>query len=369
MANPKGRGPKKPKVTLGDLFSTELKQENNESEKAMNHQNIGDMTDGDFVESTFFCTHKNTAITKQKKPYLNLTIADRTGDVTVRVFDDAERIGEVFIEGDFIYLQGRAQVYQGNLQVIAKHIERVSSDDLNPEDFMPASHFKLEDLNRVLRAEIESIGDEQLRRLCTLLLEDPEIGTRFQKAPAAKSMHHGYIHGLLEHTLSMMRIASLICTHYKNLNRDMLLTGILFHDVGKIYELSYDVGIDYSDSGKLLGHITMGVMILEKLSDKIEDFSEEKKRLLEHILLAHHGTREFGSPVLPATAEADIIHHIDNLDAKVNAYLNTAQKSTTPSDWTDKHFLLGTQVRKTVKSEGPLYDYVLPAGEKEDKSE
>lgn len=369
MANNKGRGPKQPKVTLGDLFNTELNQQDTKGEKDMNHQNIGDLADGDFVESTYFCTHKNTAVTKQNKTYLNLTIADRTGDVTVRVFDDAERIGEVFIEGDFIYMQGRAQVYQRNLQIIAKHIERISPDDLNPEDFMPASHMNLDIMMQALRTEIETISDDKLHELCFLLLDDPEIGPRFQKAPAAKSMHHGYIHGLLEHTLSMLRIASLICTHYKNLDRDMILTGVLFHDVGKIYELKYDVGIDYSDSGKLLGHITMGVMILDKLSGKIEDFSSDKKRLLEHILLSHHGTREFGSPVLPATVEADIIHHIDNLDAKINAYLRTVEKSSSPTEWTDKHFLLGTQIRKTISSTGPLYDFVLPQKDDKDKPE
>lgn len=359
------RMPREARVTLGDLFSEKLQPDAGSAKtetkgNGVQHIDLGTVTDGDFLEGVYFCTQKNSAMSKAGKPFLNLTIADKTGEMTVRVFDNAERIGQVFMEGDFIYLQGRVQLFQSNLQTIAKHIERVPPEQLNPEDFMPASHMDPGRMEGALRAIVGSMQDEHLRSLCVTLLDDPEAGPRFFKAPAAKSMHHAYVHGLLEHTLSMARLVELICTHYKNLDRDMLLAGVVFHDLGKIYELSYDIGIDYTEPGKLLGHINIGMLLVDRYAEGIEGFPVEKKRLLEHLLLAHHGSREFGSPVLPATVEASILHHLDNLDAKINAFLLTAQKAPEDAQWTDRHYLLGTQVRKTVKSDGPLYDFFLP---------
>jgi 3'-5' exoribonuclease len=371
--------PKKPKVTLGDLFSQQLNQpesteatessdstkssESTEKGTGVKHTNIADLKDGDFLESIYFCSHKMTAATKAGKAYLNLTIADKSGEVVVRVFDDAERLGEVFNEGDFIYIQGRSQIFQNNMQVIARHVERVSSDDLNPEDYLPASHLDAKKMEKELRRIMDTIEDPQLNELCKLALDDPNIGPRFTKSPAGKSMHHAYMHGLMEHTLSMARLAELVCSHYKNLDRNMILAGIMFHDIGKIYELSFDVAIDYSDAGKLIGHMSLGLMAIEKLVDKIDDFPVEKKRLLEHILLSHHGSRDFGAQMIPATVEANVIHHLDNMDAKVNTYLGTAEKNRTDSQWTERHFLLGTQVRKTVTAPSPFYDFNLPEEE------
>jgi len=367
----KGKKPfNPPKTTLGDLFTRELNQDEKESaEKGkgeeMEHTYISDMKDGENLESTYFCSQKNLATTRQGKPYLNLTIADKTGEVVVRVFDDAKRYGESFSQGDFIYIQGRSQIFQNNMQVIARHVEKVSTDDLDPAEFLPASRKDPKKMEKDIRRIIETIKDEDLKKLCEMMMEDKEIWSRFLKAPAAKGMHHNYMFGLLEHTLSMARLAEMVCGHYANTNRDMILTGVIFHDIGKIYELSFDVAIDYTDSGKLIGHINMGAMIIEKLTEKIENFPKEKKRLLQHIVLSHHGIPEFGAAKVPATVEANIIHHLDNLDAKVNAYLATAEKSPTDSAWTDKHFLLGTQVRKTVAADGPLYDFFLPDDEKD----
>lgn len=360
----------KARVTLGDLFDVLGKSENKETESEkgnhVDHININDFSEGDHVESTYFCSQKNAALSKAGKTFLNLVIADRSGEMQVRVFDDAERISQNFSTGDFIYLQGRVQSYQGNAQMIATHIERVSPDDLDPEDFMPTSRLGFKKMETSLRNLVDTIEDEQLKALCLAALNDPVIGPKYFKAPAARSMHHSYMHGLLEHTLSMAKLADLVCTHYKNLDRSMLLTGIVFHDIGKIFELNFDMAIDYSDSGKLLGHINMGMMLVEQMAEKVPGFTVEKKRLLEHIILSHHGTREYGSPVIPATVEANIIHHLDNLDAKVNAILGFAEKSPDTSDWTDRHYLLGTQIRKTVSAEGPLYDFnIEPLPEKE----
>ena len=356
--------PRQTRVTLGDLFTQELNQNpsapsDGRKGKAVQHINLDTAKDGDFLESIYFCSMKNAAVSKAGKTFLNLTIVDKTGELVVRVFDDADRIGQVFMAGDFIYIQARVQTYQSNLQAIAKHIEKVSPDELNPEDFMPASHMNPDTMTASLRKIVGTIGDDHLRTLCEAMLDHPEIGALFAKAPAAKSMHHAYIHGLMEHTLSMALVADRICGHYKNLDRDMMLAGVLFHDIGKIYELKFDIGIDYSDPGKLLGHINIGVVIIEQLTEKIEGFPTEKKRLLQHLLLSHHGTHEFGAPVLPATVEASALHHIDNLDAKTNAFFNHAEKSPKDAVWTDRHFLLGTPVRKTAQADGPLYDFPL----------
>lgn len=349
------------------MFSQELNQPEDSEEKKgtqMDHMNISDLKDGTNIESIYFCSQKNLATTRQGKPYLNLTIVDKTGEVVVRVFDDAERFGDSFTQGDFIYIQGRSQIFQNNMQVIARHLEKVSADELNPADFMPASRKDPEKMVADIRRIVGTIKDGDLRKLCEIMLDDPVIGSKYVRAPAAKGMHHNYMFGLLEHTLSMARLAEMVCSHYTNIDKDMILAGVIFHDVGKVYELNFDVAIDYSDSGKLIGHINMGAMIVEQLVEKVEDFPKEKKRLLQHIILSHHGNPEFGAAMVPATVEAAVIHHLDNLDAKVNAYLTTAEKSPTSSDWTDRHFLLGTQVRKTAKADGPLYDFDLPDPDK-----
>ena len=357
------------RTTLGDLF-TELRppQESGDAGAApSDHALISSFGEGDVIGSVYYCGQKNQALSKAGKPYLNVKAVDRTGDIIVRVFDDAERIGQGFSEGDFIYIQGRVQVYQGNMQVIARNIQRVDPGTVNANDYMPTSHMNIDKMWMSLRGIMESLEDQPLRELCLSLFDDQDLTERFKRSPAAMSMHHYYIGGLLEHTLSMTMLADQVAHHYTNINRSMLLAGCLFHDIGKIYELSASVAIDYTDSGKLLGHISMGVMLIEKLCAAIPDFPQETKRLLQHIVLSHHGTREYGSPVIPATVESMIIHHLDNLDAKTNAFLNYAEKSTSDGDWTDRHFLLGTQVRKTVDGDENLYDFRLPENKDKDR--
>jgi 3'-5' exoribonuclease len=353
--------------TIGDLFPPELKGDGETAASPYANQPVGEAQEGDQIKSVYFCSAKSSAISKAGKIFLNMKVSDRTGEMVARVFDGAEEIGARFIGGDFIYVEGRINSFNGQLQMIIRDATRLDPKELNPQDFLPASQKDPKAMEAALRRLIDSIEHEQLRALCVAALDDPQIGPRYMKAPAARSMHHFYLHGLLEHSLSMAMLADSVAGHFTNVDRDMLITACVFHDIGKIYEMDHDVAIDYSDAGKLIGHINIGMMIVEQLAEKIDGFPIEKKRLLEHIILSHHGTREFGSPVLPATVEAHIVHHLDNLDAKTNACLTFQEKSPVDSEWTDRHFLLQTAIRKTVKGTPPLYDFKLPGESKAKK--
>jgi 3'-5' exoribonuclease len=182
---------------------------------------------------------------------------------------------------------------------------------------------------------IASIDDESLKSFLKELFSSSEIAKKVKTAPAGKVLHHEYIGGLLEHTLSVAEICDFLSTHYREANRDMLIAGALLHDIGKIYELSYDRAIDYTDEGKLIGHIVIGAELITKLEEKKKLLGKEKEMLLKHIILSHHGELEYGSPKRPKTLEALIVHFVENLDSKVDAFLSVLEKSDGDETWSD----------------------------------
>ncbi len=301
---------------------------------------IKDIRPGDKILDSFLVTEKNLAFSQKGAPYLNLRLKDRTGEVEGKIWENADEWDRQFKKGDVIQVQSRAVSFKNTLQLSIHDVEKLDEPDINPADFFPSAGRDIEEMFAELMSCVEEVGTPYLKSLLESFFKDESIATLFKKAPAAKSFHHVYIGGLLEHTLSVVRLLERVADHYNGIDRDMLISGGLLHDIGKIYEFSYDRIIDYSDQGRLVGHIVIGVEMLDKKINTIKDFPENAAMELRHLLLSHHGTQEFGSPKRPKTPEALIVHYADDLDAKVNAFQHFIDESPDDdSKWTPFHRL------------------------------
>lgn len=289
-------------------------------ERHMKKTHIKDIREKDQVAGAFLVTKKETGISKSGKPYLNLRIMDSTGELEARVWDDAEALGRGFNKNDVAAIKGFAVAYQGGIQVNVSSINALKEGEYSIRDFLPSSKRAPGDMMLELDGIISGMKDAHLRALLTAIFSDTGIRGLFSTAPAAKSMHHPYLGGLLEHVLSICGLAEKITAHYKNgINKDLLTAGAILHDIGKIYELSYMRAFEYTDVGRLIGHITIGVELIDDRIRGIEGFPRELATLLKHMILSHHGLLEYGSPKRPKTIEAIILYYLDDMDAKVNA--------------------------------------------------
>jgi len=301
---------------------------------------IKDIRPGDKILDSFLVAEKNLAFSQKGSPYLNLRLKDRTGEVEGKIWENADEWDKQFKKGDVIQVQSRAVSFKNTLQLSIHDVEKLDESDINPADFFPSARRDIEEMFTKLMSYVEEMETPYLKSLLESFFRDEAIATLFKKAPAAKTFHHVYIGGLLEHTLSVVRLLEQVADHYNGIDRDMLITGGLLHDIGKIYEFSYDRIIDYSDEGRLVGHIVIGVEMLDKKIATINDFPDLAAMELRHLLLSHHGTQEFGSPKRPKTMEALIVHYIDDLDAKVNAFQGYIDESPDDdSKWTPFHRL------------------------------
>jgi len=301
---------------------------------------IKDIRSGDKVLDSFLVAEKNLAFSQKGSPYLNLRLKDRTGEVEGKIWENADEWDKKFKKGDVIQVQSRAVSFKNTLQLSIHDVEKLDEADINPADFFPSAGRDIEEMFTELMSYVGEMETPYLKSLLESFFRDEAIATLFKKASAAKTFHHVYIGGLLEHTLSVIRLLEQVADHYNGIDRDMLITGGLLHDIGKIYEFSYDRIIDYSDEGRLVGHIVIGVEMLDKKIATINDFPDLAAMELRHLLLSHHGTQEFGSPKRPKTLEALIVHHIDDLDAKVNAFQTYIDESPDDdSKWTPFHRL------------------------------
>lgn len=293
------------------------------------------------IDDLFLVRDKNVAATKNGKPYIALTLSDRTGVVKARVWDHAEKLSAQFSAGDIVTVKAYAVLYQGDIQLNISNILRVSEEDSDPSVFLPSSLNDPDECFKELLTFIDRIENAFLKILLTNVFSDQSVVEAFKQAPAAKSIHHDYLGGLLDHTLNVARLADAVSPLYKNLNRDLLMTGALLHDIGKIKELSFEKSFDYTDSGRLIGHITIGAEMLTGFIAGIPDFPEELAVLLKHMILSHHGKFEFGSPKRPKTLEAMMLHYLDDIDSKICSVSDYIQKESTPDTrWTGYHRLM-----------------------------
>jgi len=278
---------------------------------------VKDIRENQKLESNFLVKHKGIARTRAGNPYLNLTLGDTTGEIKGKVWDHAEPLAQRFQKDDFIRVQATAVTYQNVLQLTISSLTRCAPSEIDITDFLPQAKHDREETFNTLKTIVTNIKNPYLKQLLDLFLADEDFIRLFKNAPAAKKLHHVYVGGLLEHTLSLSNLILQIGHHYEGLNCDLLLTGGILHDIGKVHELTYSRAFDYSDEGRLIGHIMLGIeMINEKIS-LIPDFPHDVALELKHLIISHHGQYEYGSPKRPKTLEALILSYLDDLDAKV----------------------------------------------------
>ncbi len=282
-------------------------------------------------------SNKAVLLSNSGKPYINLSLRDRTGQVECRVWDRADEIAKRFERDDIVEVSGSAIQYQGRIQLKVHDVRRAEGEaDL--ADFLPVTRKGIEPLWEELQALVKGIADRDLSRLLRRVFPDPpktETARRFRQAPGGKSMHHDYIGGLLEHTVSVAAICRFLAGHYEKVDADMLLSGALLHDIGKVGELSYEGAFEYTDEGRLLGHLYMGAEWVAAECARIEGFPADKAMLLKHMILSHHGELEYGSPKRPKTLEAVLLHFVENMDSKANAFLEAMEDLREGAIWTD----------------------------------
>ncbi|MBU4208499.1 MAG: HD domain-containing protein [Proteobacteria bacterium] len=306
----------------------------------MKKQFINSIKTGDAVDDIFVLAEKNLAQKKDGNNFLNISLSDKTGDIKGVVWDNVDQISEKISAGDFARVRGNVTEYRGSLQLVIKNIEACSADSIDPADFLPESRLNRNDMFERLLKLTATIETLYLKNLLEAFWNDDEFVSKFKRAPAAKKMHHAYIGGLIEHTLSMTLLADKIATHYKGIDRDLLIASAILHDIGKIREFDYKVKIDYSDEGRLLNHIVIGVQMIEEKLRNIKNFPDEQALLIKHMIVSHHGTREFGSPEPPKTIEAVLLNYIDEIDSKVNGIREFIAKEDPNETWTSFHRLL-----------------------------
>lgn len=302
---------------------------------------IQDIRAGDLVEDVFVLSEKIMAQKRDGNNFLNITLSDKTGNIKGVIWDRVDDISAGTASGNFVQIRGTVSEYKGMLQLVVKSMIKIPADSVNPSDFLPATPRDIDKMFLRLLKMIASMQTEHLKKLFETFFNDMEFVNKFKNAPAAKKMHHAYIGGLLEHTLSMVLLADRIAGHYSGVDRDLLLAGAILHDIGKIRELNYKYNIDYSDEGRLLSHVVIGTMLLDEKIKEVEDFPEDQAFLLRHMIVSHHGTREFGSPEPPKTIEAVLLNYIDEIDAKVNGIREFMATEDPNESWTSYHRLLG----------------------------
>ncbi len=296
---------------------------------------ISDITPGQDVNTAFLVREKELRKTRGGKSFLSLKLADRSGELVGRVWDGAENLFDSIPRKGVVTVQARAELFREELQLNVQGICPVAPEEIDPADFMPVCPRDTEFLFQELKQTLGLFRRKPLGLLMKRFLADGELMGKFTRAPAAKTMHHAYLGGLLEHTLGVCKVALMIADHYEALDRDLLLAGAFLHDLGKVDEFVYELDIDYSHAGRLLGHMVLGVQLLEEKIKGIKNFPPHESMLLKHMVLSHHGETALGAVRLPMTREAVALHFADDLDAKMNSLSRILEDNKTGNEfWT-----------------------------------
>jgi 3'-5' exoribonuclease len=306
--------------------------------------NVKDLVEGMSVEEVYLVKDASMRETRTGKNYIAAQLADATGGITTRMWDAQPAHAASFKAGSFVQVRGHVESYQGQPQLVINSFRAVDPAGVDVSAFLRATPKDVGELEKEVRRLVKSVKDKPLGALLEAFFGDADFMARFTRAPAAAEYHHAYVGGLMEHTAAVAATAEKVAeSRPDELDRDLLVAGALLHDIGKAYELSAGPAMDYTDAGRLIGHIVMGCLEAERRMGAIEKFPTETRRQVLHLIVSHHGQREFGSPVLPATPEALALHHIDNLDAKVRA---AADAPPQPGDdaWSDYQRMLGVRI-------------------------
>ncbi len=328
----------------------------------MARQFVQQMADGDAIEEVYLVVDKQVRANRNGNMYLQIELRDRTGSISARLWNAAEPVVRSFESGDFLLVKGKVQLFQGALQMILSHIDRMETEKVELADFLPHTEQDVNKLYERLCSLLRKMDNPHLHALAECFLMDQEFVQGYCKAPAGVRNHHAYLGGLLEHVVTLMECADRITPLYAELNRDLLLMGVFLHDIGKVRELSYDRAFSYSDEGQLVGHLVIGVEMLDEQVRRVPDltgepFPPELLLRLKHLIVSHHGSLEFGSPTVPMTPEAIALHYLDNLDAKVHSFTRDIREDRSGSAWTpysqatQRRLFKGNLVEK-MKEEG-----------------
>ncbi|MEZ4265519.1 MAG: OB-fold nucleic acid binding domain-containing protein [Myxococcota bacterium] len=317
---------------------------------------VAQLVPGQRVDSVFLVTRAQRAATRAGQAYLNLTLSDATGDVVARVWDGVDAMAPVLVEGALVRVDAQVQTWREETQLVIERAAEVPAGAADLADFLPGTRFPVDRMWQTLRELVDSLEDPWVRRFLAAILDDADIAARMRRAPAGRSVHHAYVGGLLEHVLSVCRVLDLLAGHYARyypnlLNRSLLIAGGILHDLAKVWELSYDGAFGYTDEGRLVGHLVMGTELVGRVCDTIPDFPADTRLHLRHLVVGHHGKLEYGSPQLPQTPEALVLHYVDDLDSKVNA-LHTALAAAGDARWTDKVWSLGRSLWNVYEERG-----------------
>lgn len=308
---------------------------------------IRDLKDGDKITSIYLCKSKKRASKKNGDPYLNLELQDKTGTISSKIWDPDSPGIDDFDDSDYIEVGAEVSVYNSALQLVVRRARKVSEGEYNPADYLPVSPYNVNDMYSELVGYVDSIKNEYLKRLASMYYKENEaLIKKFKLHSAAKSVHHGYVGGLLEHTVSVTRFCDYLANNYKFLRRDLLIVGGLFHDIGKLEELSAFPANDYTEVGELIGHIVKGCMMLSESIDKIEGFPVKLKNELLHCILAHHGEYEYGSPKKPMIAEAVALNIADSADAKLEIFKEVLDKPNL-DEWQGYNKFFSVNIKRT----------------------
>ena len=311
---------------------------------------IEQLREGESVREIYLCKNKQSAVTKNGKPYDSVLLQDKTGTLDAKIWDPNSVGIDDFDALDYIEVTGDVTSFNGMLQMSIKRVRKVHEGEYFPGDYLPVSEKNIEDMYKELISLINSVKNEYLKTLLKkFFVEDSEFIAAFKNHSAAKSVHHGFIGGLLEHTLSVAKLCDFYSINYGTaLKRDLLITVAMLHDIGKIWEISDFPINDYTDDGQLLGHIIIGTEKVSAVINTIQGFPKQLAAEVKHCILAHHGEYEYGSPKKPAIIEALALHYADNTDAKIQTMKELLSSNAGNNDWLGFNRLLDTNVRRTL---------------------
>lgn len=313
-------------------------------ERRKKDQFVKDLREKDAVISPFLVKFSAVAVDKSGRPYMNIILMDKSGEVEARIWENVPEFAGQAVKDSFVWVKGRCQSYQGRRQVVIKELQVLREDEIEVKDYLLEGSLDINGLYEKLLGFIDSMKDPYIKALAEAVFrDDKEIVEKVKRAPAAKSVHHIYIGGLLDHMVSVTDILDGIARHYGSIiDRDLLIFGGFMHDIGKTSELSYERVTDYTTEGRLVGHIVLGAEMVDKKIRELEaqpgrlpgKFPEEKRLLIKHIILSHHGQLEYGSPKRPKSLEAMLVHMVDDMDSKVNAIKTFIERDQNPQKWT-----------------------------------
>jgi 3'-5' exoribonuclease len=280
---------------------------------------VNELEPNKLITTSFLVHSKEIRQKKSGELYLSLLLADRTGELDAKMWDNVAEVIDAFDRDDFVRVKGLVQIFHNRPQMTIHKVRRIEDAEIDFGDYFPSSKRGQEEMWLELRGIVAGMTNGHLKGLLETVLDDEDIARRYRRAPAAKHIHHAFLGGLIEHVLSVCAMARLAAQHYTSIDRDLLLTGVILHDIGKIYELNYERGFSYSNEGQLLGHMQIGLRIVGDKLRGLPDFPPALRTLVEHMILSHHGKLEFGSPKVPQFPEALMLHYLDDLDSKMES--------------------------------------------------